>query len=76
MKVVRLSALRSDHLYPQEINLVLISVKGLSQPQGQSAAGRFMSMKNCNDIIGKRNSDIPTCRAVPQQTAPPHAPTH
>jgi hypothetical protein len=40
--VVRLSAL---HLYPEEILLVLISVKRLSQPQGHSAAKRIMSMK-------------------------------
>jgi len=69
MKVVRLSALRTGCLYPQEIFLVLISVKKLSQPQGHSGAGRIMSMKNSNDTIGNRTRDLPTCSAVPQPTA-------
>jgi hypothetical protein len=33
-----------------------------------------MSMKNSNDTIGNRTRDIPACRAVPQPTAPLHAP--
>jgi hypothetical protein len=32
-----------------------------------------MSMKNCNDTIEHRNRDLPTCKTVPQQTAPPLA---
>jgi hypothetical protein len=31
-------------------------------------------MKNANDTIGNRARDLPACRAVPQQTAPPRAP--
>ena len=47
----------------------------LSQPQSQSATGRIMSMKNSSDTIGNRTRDLPACRAVPQPTAPPRAPT-
>jgi len=77
MKVVSLSALRTGRLPPppptpnQEIFLVLISVTRLSQPQGRSAVGSIMSMKNSNDTIGNRTRDLPTCSAVPQPTAPP-----
>jgi hypothetical protein len=46
----------------------------LSQPQGHSAAGRIISMKNSIDTIGNRTRDLPTCSAVPQPTAPPRAP--
>ena len=31
-------------------------------------------MKNSNDTVGNRARDLPTCNAVPQPTAPPHAP--
>jgi len=41
----------------------------LSQPQGHSAAGRSMSMKNSNDIIGNQTRDLHTCSAVLQATA-------
>jgi len=43
----------------------------LSRPQGHSGAGRIMSMKKSNDIIGNRTRDLPACSA----TAPPRAPT-
>jgi len=41
----------------------------LCQPQGHSTAGRIMSMKNSNDIIGNGTRDLPTWNAVPQPTA-------
>jgi hypothetical protein len=43
------------------------------RPQGHSAAGRIMSMKNSNFTIGNQTRDLPTCSTV-QPTAPPHAP--
>ena len=36
--------------------------------------GRIVSMKDSNDPIGSRTRDLPACSAVPQATAPPHAP--
>jgi hypothetical protein len=37
----------------------------LSRPQGHSATGRIMSLKNSNDTIGNRNRDLPVCSVVP-----------
>jgi hypothetical protein len=37
----------------------------LSRPQGHSAIGRIMSMKNSNDTIWNRISDLPICSTVP-----------
>jgi len=36
----------------------------LSRPQGHSATGRIMSLKNSDDIIGNRNRDLPVCSVV------------
>jgi hypothetical protein len=44
--VVRLSALPTVRIYPQEILLVLISVKRLSRPQGHSAIRRIYVNEN------------------------------
>jgi len=49
--------------------MVLISW-ALSRPQGHSAKGIIMSMKNPND----RTRDLPACSAVPHPTTLPRAP--
>ena len=46
----------------------------LSRPQGHSAAGRIMSMKNSSHTIGNRTRELTACSAVPLTTAPPRAP--
>jgi hypothetical protein len=38
----------------------------LSRPQGHSAAGRIMPMKDPSDTIGNRSRDVPVCSALPQ----------
>ena len=37
----------------------------LSRPQGHSAIGRIMSIKNSVDTICNRTSDLPICSAAP-----------
>jgi hypothetical protein len=48
----------------------------LSQPQGHSADGRIMSMKNSNDTIGNRTSDLLTRSEVHPPTVLPCRPLH
>jgi len=66
MKVVRLSILRTGRLYPPGNIPATHFSERVSQPQGHSAAGRIMSMKNSSDTIGNLTRDFPTCSAVPQ----------
>ena len=37
----------------------------MSQPQGHSAAGRIMSMKNSSDTVGNQTHNLPASSAVP-----------
>ena len=70
MKVVRLSALRTDSLYPPR-NIPGTHLRyRLSQPQRHSAAGRITSIQNSNGTIGNRSRDLQACSAVRQPTAP------
>jgi len=73
MKVIRLSALRTGHLYASEDISSNYFSQRLSQPESHSAAGRIMSMKNSNNTNGNRTRDLPACSTVPQPTAPPAA---
>ena len=69
-----MSALRTSRLYrPGNIPGTHLCER-LSQPQGHSAAGRVMSMKNSNDTTGNRTHDLQVRSAVPQPTASPGAP--
>jgi len=65
MKVVRLLALRTGRLYPPGNIPGTHFCQRLSRPQGHSAVGRIMSIKNSNDTIENRTRDLPACGAVP-----------
>jgi len=53
MKVVRLLALYTGHLYPKEVFLGRVDPRAIMRP------GRIISMKNSNDTIGNRTRNFP-----------------
>ena len=69
MKVVRLLALHTVRLYPAGNIPGTHYCWRLSQPQGHSAVGRIMLMKNSNDTIVNRTRALPPCSAVTEPTA-------
>jgi hypothetical protein len=78
MKVARLSAMRTNRLYPPTPPPGITSSTHfcyrLSRPQCDSAAGKIKSIKNVIDPSRNRIRFITACSAVPKSNASPRTP--
>jgi hypothetical protein len=71
MNVVRLTSPATGRLTPQEIFLVLVSVRGWVDPR---AIAWPEGLSQWEIPVTTQESNLPSCSAVPQPTAPPRAP--